>query len=187
MAMLQRAYNSQKCIRMGGQSDLLWIYWRTSDLVYRYRGCRQRLIPPHLLRNVGKLVIRWLLQGLWKVCLVDDANAEAGLQKEAIVFCWELLTEVYKLPKDRLYVTYFGGDLPNSLLPDEETRQIWLDRGLEEDHILAGSVKDNFWGKSVCDFVIVRLALFGDLETWTVLVGLALAVLAREYLYRLIY
>ena len=42
---------------------------------------------------------------------------------------WELMTEVYKLPKDRLYVTYFGGDETAGLEPDLETRQIWMDLG----------------------------------------------------------
>ncbi|EIN11353.1 hypothetical protein PUNSTDRAFT_141744 [Punctularia strigosozonata HHB-11173 SS5] len=66
-------------------------------------------------------------------------------KKEAIQYSWELLTEVYKLPKDRLYVTYFEGDAKNGLVPDEEARQYWLDQGVSEDHILPGNAKDNFW------------------------------------------
>jgi len=69
------------------------------------------------------------------------------LQQEAIAYSWEILTEIYKLPKDRLYVTYFEGDPKNGLLPDEEARQIWLDRGVADDHILPGNAKDNFWGR----------------------------------------
>jgi alanyl-tRNA synthetase len=74
------------------------------------------------------------------------------LKKEAIEYSWEILTEVYKLPKDRLYMTYFEGDPKNGLAPDEEARQIWLDTGVAEDHILPGNAKDNFWGKclSIC-------------------------------------
>merc|ERR1719247_3067345 len=41
-------------------------------------------------------------------------------KKEAIAWAWELLTEVYKIPKDRLYATYFGGDESQGLPPDEE-------------------------------------------------------------------
>jgi len=67
-------------------------------------------------------------------------------QKDAICYSWELLTEVYKLPKDRLYVTYFEGDPKNGLAPDEEARHIWLDLGVAKDHIVTGSAKDNFWG-----------------------------------------
>ncbi|KAG8906935.1 Alanine--tRNA ligase [Tulasnella sp. 403] len=67
-------------------------------------------------------------------------------KKDAIRWAWELLTEVYKLPKDRLYVTYFEGDPKLGLEPDEEARQLWLEVGVPEDHILTGNAKDNFWG-----------------------------------------
>ncbi|KDQ21195.1 hypothetical protein BOTBODRAFT_25615 [Botryobasidium botryosum FD-172 SS1] len=66
-------------------------------------------------------------------------------KKEAILWAWELLTEVYKLPKDRLYVTYFEGDAKQGLSPDLEAKQLWLDVGVPEDHILPGNAKDNFW------------------------------------------
>ncbi|GBE81242.1 Alanine--tRNA ligase [Sparassis crispa] len=66
-------------------------------------------------------------------------------KKEAIQYSWELLTEVYKLPKDQLYVTYFEGDAKNGLEPDEEARQYWLDQGVPESHVLPGDAKDNFW------------------------------------------
>lgn len=56
------------------------------------------------------------------------------------------MTEVYGLPKDRLYVTYFEGDSKAGLEPDLEARQLWLDQGVPEDHILPGNAKDNFWG-----------------------------------------
>ena len=52
------------------------------------------------------------------------------LQKEVIAWAWELLTEVYKMPKDRLYVTYFGGDKDRNLEPDLEARDLWLSHGL---------------------------------------------------------
>lgn len=42
---------------------------------------------------------------------------------------WELLTEVYKLPADRMYVTYFGGSEKLGLESDEECRQIWINLG----------------------------------------------------------
>ncbi len=65
-------------------------------------------------------------------------------KKEAIAWSWELLTEVLKLPKDRLYVTVFGGDVKESLDADDEAKQIWL-KYVPEDHILYGNKKDNFW------------------------------------------
>lgn len=63
--------------------------------------------------------------------------------------CWTFLTEVLKLPSDRLYVTYFGGDEKLGLEADLEAKQIWMDIGVAEDHLLPGDVKDNFWGKSI--------------------------------------
>eukprot|EP00756_Hemistasia_phaeocysticola_P005432 Hpha_TRINITY_DN13324_c0_g1::TRINITY_DN13324_c0_g1_i1::g.95288::m.95288/K01872/AARS, alaS; alanyl-tRNA synthetase len=64
-------------------------------------------------------------------------------KKEAISWAWELLTEVYKIPKDRLYVTYFHDD-DSGLPPDFETRDIWK-QYVEESRILKGSMGDNFW------------------------------------------
>ncbi|KAK6202853.1 alanine--tRNA ligase [Scheffersomyces amazonensis] len=66
-------------------------------------------------------------------------------KREAIEWSWELLTKVYGLDKQRLYVTYFGGDEKQNLEPDLEAKQFWLDVGVPEDHILPGDVKDNFW------------------------------------------
>lgn len=64
-------------------------------------------------------------------------------KKEIIEMSWELLTKVYGLSPDRLYVTYFGGH--EDLKPDLEAKQYWLDVGVPEDHIIIGSYKDNFW------------------------------------------
>ncbi|EJD02604.1 uncharacterized protein FOMMEDRAFT_167809 [Fomitiporia mediterranea MF3/22] len=66
-------------------------------------------------------------------------------KKDAITFSWQLLTEVYGLPKDRLYVTYFEGDPKNGLEPDDEAREYWKAQGLPDSHILTGNAKDNFW------------------------------------------
>ncbi|CAK9295228.1 unnamed protein product [Gordionus sp. m RMFG-2023] len=66
-------------------------------------------------------------------------------KKEICTWAWELLTEVYKLPKERLYVTYFGGDQESGLKPDLECRDIWLNLGIENHKVLPGSMKDNFW------------------------------------------
>ncbi|KAK1937692.1 alanyl-tRNA synthetase family protein [Babesia divergens] len=66
-------------------------------------------------------------------------------KKEAIDFAWELLTEVYKLDKSRLYVTYYGGDpkLP-ACKPDDEAHELWL-RYLPPERVLPFGMKDNFW------------------------------------------
>lgn len=65
-------------------------------------------------------------------------------KEEAIAWSWELLTEVYKLPKDRLYVTVFEGDAAEKLAADTEAFDFWK-RHIAEDRILMGNKKDNFW------------------------------------------
>jgi len=65
-------------------------------------------------------------------------------KKEAIEWGWELLTEVYKLNKDSLYVTIFEGDAKQGLAEDEEAYNEWL-KFLPAERILKGNKKDNFW------------------------------------------
>ncbi|MEC8634991.1 MAG: alanine--tRNA ligase [Bacteroidota bacterium] len=65
-------------------------------------------------------------------------------KQEAIDWAWELLTEVYGLDKDRLYVTVFEGDAGDGLEADEEAKGIWA-KWVPEDRILLASKKDNFW------------------------------------------
>ncbi len=65
-------------------------------------------------------------------------------KKEAIAWAWELLTEVYGLPKDRLYASVFKGDAGDQLAMDQEAYDLW--KGIvPEDRIIMGSKKDNFW------------------------------------------
>ena len=66
-------------------------------------------------------------------------------KKGAIEHSWELLTKVYGLDPDRLYVTYFEGNEAGGLEPDLEAKEIWKSVGVAEDHILTGDMKDNFW------------------------------------------
>ncbi|MCX6318387.1 MAG: alanine--tRNA ligase [Bacteroidetes bacterium] len=65
-------------------------------------------------------------------------------KKEAISWSWELLTEVYKIPKDRLYATVFEGDekegIPSSKIALEKWKEF-----LPEQQIVYGNKKDNFW------------------------------------------
>lgn len=65
-------------------------------------------------------------------------------KKEAIAWSWELLTEVFELPKDRLYVTVFEGDKEDSLEPDREAFDIWKNY-IDENRIIYAPKKDNFW------------------------------------------
>ena len=65
-------------------------------------------------------------------------------KKEAIQWAWELLTDVYKIDKDRLYVTVFEGDKESNLGFDQEAYDEWK-KYIAEDRILNGNKKDNFW------------------------------------------
>ncbi len=65
-------------------------------------------------------------------------------KKEAIAWSWELLADVYGIPKDRLYVTVFEGDVKENIPKDEEAWNEWK-KVIAEDRILFGNKKDNFW------------------------------------------
>lgn len=66
-------------------------------------------------------------------------------KKEAIAWAWELLTEVYGISKDILYVTVFEGSKDEDNLPmDQEAYNLWKEI-IPEDRILMGNKKDNFW------------------------------------------
>lgn len=59
-------------------------------------------------------------------------------KKEAIIWAWELLTDVWKLPKERLWVTVYR--------TDDEAFSIWKNKtDINPDHILRFDEKDNFW------------------------------------------
>ena len=63
---------------------------------------------------------------------------------EAISWAWELLTEVYKIDKSKLYATVFEGSSEDGTALDDEARQAWL-KIMPEDHIILGNKHDNFW------------------------------------------
>lgn len=65
-------------------------------------------------------------------------------KEDAIKWAWKLLTEEFKLPKERLYVSVFGGDQSENLAFDQEAFDIWRNY-VSEDRIINGSKKDNFW------------------------------------------
>ena len=65
-------------------------------------------------------------------------------KKDAINWAWELLTEVYKLDKNRLYVSVFEGDKEDNLGLDTEAKDMWLEH-VADDKIILGNKKDNFW------------------------------------------
>lgn len=113
MSKLNRAVNSQKCIRAGGKHN---------DL-----------------DDVGKDVYHhtfFEMLGNW--------SFGDYFKRETIEMSFNLLTKVYRIDADRLYATYFGGDPKQQLLPDEETRAIWL-KYLPPSRVLPFGCKDNFW------------------------------------------
>lgn len=65
-------------------------------------------------------------------------------KKDAIAFAWELLTEVYGIPKENLYVTIFEGDASENLDRDQDAYNYWKEF-ISEDRIINGNKNDNFW------------------------------------------
>ena len=65
-------------------------------------------------------------------------------KEEAIAWAWELLTDVFGIGKDQLYVTVFEGDKEDGLEKDEQAYNFWKQH-IAEDRILNGNKKDNFW------------------------------------------
>lgn len=67
-------------------------------------------------------------------------------KRDAICWAWELLTEVWGLPKDRLWVTVFSGDDEDGLGPDEEAERLWIEEaGIDPSRVLRFDRRDNFW------------------------------------------
>ncbi|MDR2458136.1 MAG: alanine--tRNA ligase, partial [Clostridiales Family XIII bacterium] len=65
-------------------------------------------------------------------------------KKEIIEWSFELLTEYYKISKERIYVTVFAGDKAEDLEADDEAYNFW-EKIVPEDHIVYGDKHDNFW------------------------------------------
>lgn len=65
-------------------------------------------------------------------------------KEEAIEWAWDLLTNVYKIDKSRLYVTVFEGDEKDGVPRDDESINIWK-KYIDEDRIILANKKDNFW------------------------------------------
>ncbi|MFA5783045.1 MAG: alanine--tRNA ligase-related protein, partial [Bacteroidales bacterium] len=119
-AKYQRVANSQKCLRVSGKHNDLE---EVGNDTYHH--------------TMFEMLGNWSFG--------DPARPAGGyFKKEAIEWAWELLTEIYKIDKDRLYVTVFGGDKDENLPKDDEAYNYWKNI-ISEDKILFGSKKDNFW------------------------------------------
>ncbi|HET7360347.1 MAG TPA: alanine--tRNA ligase-related protein, partial [Salinimicrobium sp.] len=81
--------------------------------------------------------------GNWSIGDPKDPS-EGYFKKEAIAWAWELLTEVYKIDKNNLYVSVFEGNEAEDMPMDEESLNLWK-KIVPEDRIIFGNKKDNFW------------------------------------------
>ncbi|XP_062042185.1 alanine--tRNA ligase, mitochondrial isoform X2 [Lepus europaeus] len=115
MAGFRRVANSQKCVRAGG---------RHSDL-----------------EDVG----RDLSHHTFFEMLGNWAFGGEYFKEEACSMAWELLTQVYGIPENRLWVSYFAGDPKAGLDPDLESRDIWLSLGVPASRVLSFGPQENFW------------------------------------------
>ncbi|MCH7525032.1 MAG: alanine--tRNA ligase [Bacteroidetes bacterium] len=119
-----RIADTQKCLRVSGKhNDLEEVGYDT----YHH--------------TLFEMLGNWSFGGF-------DHNSQNGVggyfKKEAINWAWELLTEVYTINKDSLYVTIFEGDKGDKLPMDQDAYNFWK-AIVPEDHILLGDKKDNFW------------------------------------------
>lgn len=73
--------------------------------------------------------------------------ASGDCKQEAIRSSWELLTQTYKLPRDRIYIKYFGGSKESCLDPDLDSFNMWK-RYVPAERILPSSTKADFWSAS---------------------------------------
>ncbi len=69
-------------------------------------------------------------------------------KKEQLTWFWQFLTEVIKLPKEKLYVTVFAGDKKNDLPPDTESIEIWKKLGIPENKIFKYGPEKNWWSRA---------------------------------------
>uniref|UniRef100_A0A2R8ZCJ3 Alanine--tRNA ligase n=1 Tax=Pan paniscus TaxID=9597 RepID=A0A2R8ZCJ3_PANPA len=115
MAGFRRVANSQKCVRAGGHHNDLEDVGR--DLSHH---------------TFFEMLGNWAFGGEY-------------FKEEACNMAWELLTQVYGIPEERLWISYFDGDPKAGLDPDLETRDIWLSLGVPASRVLSFGPQDNFW------------------------------------------
>ncbi|KJH45829.1 alanine--tRNA ligase [Dictyocaulus viviparus] len=110
----ERVVNYQKCIRAGGKHNDL-------DNVGR---------DLHHL-SFFEMLGNWSFNGAYS-------------KENAYRLAWCFLTEILNIDPDRLYITYFSGSTKFNLAPDDTSRRIWLEMGLQASHILPFN-DENFW------------------------------------------
>ena len=69
-------------------------------------------------------------------------------KKEQLSWFWQFLTQILGFDKKKLYVTVFAGDKKNNLAPDDESKKIWLELGVPENHIFSYGPEKNWWSRT---------------------------------------
>jgi len=69
-------------------------------------------------------------------------------KKEQLFWFWQFLTSVLEFDKNKLYVSVFAGDKKNNLKPDNESKKIWLELGIPQDHIFSYGPEKNWWSRA---------------------------------------
>jgi len=69
-------------------------------------------------------------------------------KKEQLSWFWQFLTQILGFDKKKLYVTVFAGDKKNNLAPDDESKKIWLELGVPENHIFSYGPEKNWWSRA---------------------------------------
>ncbi|XP_076339394.1 alanine--tRNA ligase, cytoplasmic-like isoform X2 [Tachypleus tridentatus] len=161
LSTLKRVTNSQKCIRAGGKHNDLqdvgkdvyhhtffemlgnWSFGDYSKCINSQQSVHSAF--PYLLAMFFCFHSMFGITENILLCLFLHSVTGILSLKTACELAWQLLTDVYQLPKGSLYVTYFGGDAALGLEPDFECYHVWRQIGVPEDHIFPFGVKDNFW------------------------------------------
>lgn len=118
-----RIFNTQKCLRVSGKHN---------DL--------EEVGKDHYHHTMFEMMGNWSVGG----AISQNKNAGGYFKKEAIQWAWELLTEVYGIKADDLYVTIFEGHEEDGLGKDEAAYNYWKNI-VDTDKIIPGNKKDNFW------------------------------------------
>jgi alanyl-tRNA synthetase len=122
-AKYNRVFNTQKCLRVSGKHN---------DL--------EEVGKDHYHHTMFEMMGNWSFGGPAS----SESQAGGYFKKEAIEWAWELLTEVYGIHKNDLYATIFEGFEKEDLQKDQESYDIWK-AIVDEDKIVLGNKKDNFW------------------------------------------
>lgn len=130
---LRLAANSQKCIRAGGKhNDLEAVGRDGTHHTFFGKFKSYQFMPDNLENFFPEMLGNWGFNG----SLPKQAACQHALT---------LLTDIYGLSKDRLFVTYFKGDEQLGISPDLECREAWRQLGFVDDRIVALGADDNFW------------------------------------------